>query len=61
MYRGVMENRRRGIETEGGLRPYSVRKEVLVYSPLNFNEDSLQLPSLALLCPLNSIDSSSFI
>jgi len=57
MYRGVMENRRRDIENEAGLRPYYISKDVLVYSTLNFNEENLQLPSLALLRSLNSINS----
>jgi len=40
MYEGVMENRKRDIDTEAGLRPYYVSKDVLVYSPLNFNEET---------------------
>ena len=40
MYGGVMENRKRDIDTEAGLRPYYVSKDVLVHSPLNFNEET---------------------
>ena len=50
-----MENSRRDIETEAGLRP-DVCKDVLVHSPLNVKEETFQFPPLALLCFLNSIN-----
>jgi hypothetical protein len=57
MYRGLMKNRRRDIETEAGLRPYMLGRTYQYTVPLNMNSKTPRFSPAALLSSLKSINS----